>query len=237
MRADFETRSLMVLQEEVARAAATVERVRLVVQAMAQRRGIVARAELVRDQALRLWGVIHPRQVAQEHVDLFAQVPFVERVGQDPGRLDLVLLGFMQGRGAGAGPLDPHNDAAGRADRLRLVGKAAIVHDHGHAGRDLGNGVLPGSNPQIVADQLATPFGPEGLHCPSRRFAAEQIAGHFLAVAVNLCGGAAERRHHGLERPGEADALEAAVIDQVHRCGALASPARPVNATMVRGAS
>jgi hypothetical protein len=48
MRADFETRSLMVLQEEVARVTAAAERVRLVVQAMAQRRGI-ARAELVRD--------------------------------------------------------------------------------------------------------------------------------------------------------------------------------------------
>lgn len=46
--ADFETRSLMVLQEEVTRAAATVERVRLVVQAMAQRRGLASR-ELVRD--------------------------------------------------------------------------------------------------------------------------------------------------------------------------------------------
>lgn len=46
--ADFETRSLMVLQEEVGRAAAVVERVRLVVQAMAQRRG-VGRPELVRD--------------------------------------------------------------------------------------------------------------------------------------------------------------------------------------------
>lgn len=49
MRADFETRSLMVLQEEVTRAAATVERVRLVVQAMAQRRGVARGRELERD--------------------------------------------------------------------------------------------------------------------------------------------------------------------------------------------
>lgn len=48
-KADFETRSLMVLQEEVSRAAATVERVRLVVQAMAQRRGLPGRPELIRD--------------------------------------------------------------------------------------------------------------------------------------------------------------------------------------------
>lgn len=47
--ADFETRSLMVLQEEVNQAAATVERVRLVVQAMAQRRGLMGRSELTRD--------------------------------------------------------------------------------------------------------------------------------------------------------------------------------------------
>jgi hypothetical protein len=47
-KADFETRSLMVLQEEISRAAATVERVRLVVQAMAQRRGLGGR-ELARD--------------------------------------------------------------------------------------------------------------------------------------------------------------------------------------------
>jgi hypothetical protein len=50
MRADFEKRSLMVLQEEVTRAAATVERVRLVVQAMAQRRGVARSGrELERD--------------------------------------------------------------------------------------------------------------------------------------------------------------------------------------------
>lgn len=48
MRTDFETRSLMVLQEEAARVLAAAERVRLIVQAMAQRRG-VARPELVRD--------------------------------------------------------------------------------------------------------------------------------------------------------------------------------------------
>lgn len=48
MRADFETRSLIILQEEAARAAAAAERVRLVVQALAQRRGLV-RAEPVRD--------------------------------------------------------------------------------------------------------------------------------------------------------------------------------------------
>lgn len=49
-KVDFETRSLMVLQEEAARVGAAAERVRLVVQAMAQRRGLVGR-ELVRDQA------------------------------------------------------------------------------------------------------------------------------------------------------------------------------------------
>lgn len=52
MRADFETRSLMVLQEEVTRAATTIERVRLVVQAMAQRRGLARDGrELERDAA------------------------------------------------------------------------------------------------------------------------------------------------------------------------------------------
>jgi hypothetical protein len=48
-KVDFETRSLMVLQEEVARVSAAAERVRLIVQAMAQRRGLGGRAELMRD--------------------------------------------------------------------------------------------------------------------------------------------------------------------------------------------
>jgi hypothetical protein len=50
MRADFETRSLVVLQTEAARVAEAAERVRLVVQAMAKRRGLAAR-ELERDSA------------------------------------------------------------------------------------------------------------------------------------------------------------------------------------------
>jgi hypothetical protein len=48
MRTDFETRALIVLQEEAARSAAAAERVRLVVQAITQRRGVV-RPEPVRD--------------------------------------------------------------------------------------------------------------------------------------------------------------------------------------------
>jgi hypothetical protein len=48
MRMDFEARSLIILQEEAARAAAAAERVRLVIQAIMQRRGL-SRAEPVRD--------------------------------------------------------------------------------------------------------------------------------------------------------------------------------------------
>ena len=46
---DFDARSLMVLQEEAARVCAAAERVRLIVQAMAQRRGVARGRELVRD--------------------------------------------------------------------------------------------------------------------------------------------------------------------------------------------
>lgn len=50
-KVDFETRSLMVLQEEAARVCAAAERVRLTVQALAQRRGLPGRPELTRDQS------------------------------------------------------------------------------------------------------------------------------------------------------------------------------------------
>lgn len=51
---DIDTRAVMVLQREAERMAAAAERVRLVVQAMALRRGV------------------SPREIAQEDVDLLA---------------------------------------------------------------------------------------------------------------------------------------------------------------------
>ncbi|PIU04882.1 MAG: hypothetical protein COT28_21255 [Methylobacterium sp. CG08_land_8_20_14_0_20_71_15] len=146
-------------------------------------------------------------------------------MGHDPG---LFLLGRVR-PGDEPGAVDADEEPAHRLDGVGLVQEPDVVDDHALA---LAPGPLdlgPGEpEPDVAADALAAPLGPDGLHdVPGGAAEAGDLL--LLPAAVDAvedlrlgqAGRAQERRRHALEGRGEALALVAVLALQDAGEGAL----------------
>ena len=111
------------------------------------------------------------------------------------------------GAGLNARVLDPDDDAAEVADRLRFIRETNVLDGDRHVA-ELLDPAAPSVRPKGAADHVPAPLRPEGYHRVSRRAPRQELERLLLSIALDLPVGKPDGAEHVFQRVGDTRPFE-----------------------------